>query len=94
MSETPTLYESSTNEPEVAAAECERYLDTFSPDFSTTPTSVQEPLEVKPVSWDGPHDPKNPQNWSARKKWMVMSVTGIITVNVYVLQLALSTVAS
>jgi len=82
MSETPTLYESSTNE------------HTFGPDFSTSPTSVQEPVEVKPVSWDGPNDPKNPQNWSAWKKWMVMSVTGIVTVNVCVLRVVLSAVTN
>lgn len=70
MPETPALYESST--------------DTYSLDFSETPTPTNEPVEAKPVSWEGPHDPKNPQNWSEARKWLIMSVTGIITVNVYV----------
>jgi hypothetical protein len=60
MSETPTLYKSSIDELEVVAAEFERYLNTFSPDFLTTPTSVYGSAEVKPVPWDGPHDPRDP----------------------------------
>ncbi|KAF9648346.1 MFS general substrate transporter [Thelephora ganbajun] len=80
MSETPTLYESSINDPGTIADE--RNLDAYVPDCLETPTPVNEPIEVKPVSWDGPHDPKNPQNWPASRKWLVTSVIGIITVNV------------
>lgn len=30
------------------------------------------------ISWDGPYDPANPQNWSSLKKWTaVMIVSGI-----------------
>jgi len=86
MSETPTLYEPSIDNPEALAAGFERRLDTYGPDFSQRPSPVDEPVETKPISWDGPHDPKNPQNWSTSRKWLVMAVNGIITVNVYVLR--------
>jgi hypothetical protein len=82
MSETPTLCESSVNDPEVVVAGFELPLGPPSPGFSGTQTPVNEPAEVKPVSWDGLHDPKNPQNWSPSRKWLVMSVNSIITVNV------------
>ncbi|KAF9788500.1 MFS general substrate transporter [Thelephora terrestris] len=80
MSEAPTLCEHSTYNTEVATAELEARLGTYDPDSLETP--AQEPAEVKPVSWDGPYDPKNPQNWSSSKKWLVMSVNAIVTVNV------------
>lgn len=37
------------------------------------------------VTWDGPTDPTNPQNWSIRYKWFLTVVCIIMTVNVYVL---------
>ena len=84
MSETRTLCESSINDREVVAAEFQPRLDTHGPNLLETSTPLKGPVEVKPVSWDGHHDPKNPQNWSASRKWLVMSVNSIITVNVYV----------
>lgn len=79
MSRTPTLCDSSTDN-----TEADPRLDVYDPEFSETPTPVNEPVEVKPVSWDVPYDPKNPQNWSPSRKWLVMSVNAIVTVNVYV----------
>ncbi|OAQ63053.2 major facilitator superfamily protein [Pochonia chlamydosporia 170] len=34
------------------------------------------------VDWDGPDDPANPQNWTLSKKWLNISVVGLITFNV------------
>ncbi|KAF9458424.1 multidrug transporter [Collybia nuda] len=34
------------------------------------------------VSWDGPDDPANPQNWTKRRKWLITAVCIIMTVNV------------
>ncbi|KAK2462833.1 hypothetical protein APHAL10511_005145 [Amanita phalloides] len=34
------------------------------------------------VTWDGPSDPENPQNWSDRYKWTVTLVVIVMTVNV------------
>ncbi|KIL58566.1 hypothetical protein M378DRAFT_86356 [Amanita muscaria Koide BX008] len=34
------------------------------------------------VTWDGPHDPENPQNWSNSYKWLITIVTIVMTVNV------------
>lgn len=85
MSETQlTLYEPSINDPAATDTELVRHLDTFDPGSLETLAPVNEPVEGKPVSWDGPNDPDNPQNWSASKKWLVMAVNGIITINVYV----------
>lgn len=45
------------------------------------PTPVREP---EMVTWDGPSDPANPQNWSDTRKWVVTITAIIMTVNVYV----------
>ncbi|KAF8825188.1 hypothetical protein HHX47_DHR7000257 [Lentinula edodes] len=34
-----------------------------------------------PVTWDGPNDPQNPQNWSLRQKWIITLVTSGVTIN-------------
>ncbi|PPQ75171.1 hypothetical protein CVT26_008701 [Gymnopilus dilepis] len=34
------------------------------------------------VTWDGPDDPENPQNWSIRRKWFITILTIVMTVNV------------
>lgn len=83
MAGTPTLCESSIDDTEAVVTVFKPRLD--DPDFSETPTLASELAGLKPVSWDGPHDLRNPQNWSASRKWLVMSVNAIITVNVYVL---------
>jgi multidrug resistance protein len=31
------------------------------------------------INWDGPDDPKNPQNWPAAKKWRIVFATSLIT---------------
>ena len=85
MSETPTLCESSVNEPKIVSSE----LELNAPEFVETPIPA---VEVGPVSWDGPQDPTNPQNWPEWRKWLVMSVNAIITVNVYVLRVMFSVV--
>ncbi|KAJ7100947.1 MFS polyamine transporter [Mycena belliarum] len=43
----------------------------------TPPTS--DPEEI---TWDGPDDQENPQNWSVRRKWMITAVCIVMTVNV------------
>lgn len=35
------------------------------------------------VTWDGPNDPSNPQNWSLRYKWWLTIVCIVMTLNVY-----------
>lgn len=34
------------------------------------------------VTWDGPDDPANPQNWSLTRKWCVTMICLVMTVNV------------
>ena len=88
MPETKTPHESKPNDPGLVVVGFGQSLDTYYPDSSETPTPVKEPAEVNPVSWDSPHDQKNPQNWPASRKWLIMSVNAIITVNVYVLRVS------
>jgi len=45
--------------------------------FPSEPT-----IDVNGVTWDGPNDPTNPQNWTIRYKWLVTFVIIIMTVNV------------
>ena len=40
--------------------------------------------ETKLVEWDGPNDPKNPQNWSNSRKWCLVSLVSAVTFNMYV----------
>lgn len=84
MSEAPTRSESSLEGLDAVTIELERALGGSVLDLATTLPLVVKPVETEPVSWDGPDDPKNPQNWPARKKWLIIAVNGIITVNVYV----------
>ena len=41
----------------------------------------QEQADQDPniVDWDGPDDPDNPQNWTAKKKWGIVLPLGLIT---------------
>ncbi|KAG5351224.1 hypothetical protein C0989_007375 [Termitomyces sp. Mn162] len=39
-------------------------------------------IDGRQVTWDGPDDPTNPQNWSIKYKWFVTVATALITVNV------------
>ena len=41
-------------------------------------------LDANLVTWDGPNDPSNPQNWSIKYKWWVTVVCTVMTINVYV----------
>lgn len=34
------------------------------------------------VSWDGPKDQQNPQNWSRSRKWLITMLTGAMTFSV------------
>ncbi|KAJ7306916.1 MFS polyamine transporter [Mycena albidolilacea] len=44
--------------------------------FSTAPRDPEE------ISWDGPNDPTNPQNWTDRRKWLITLTCILMTVNV------------
>ena len=36
------------------------------------------------VTWDGPDDPENPQNWSFLYRWLITIACTVMTLNVYV----------
>ena len=42
----------------------------------------EQTIDVNMVTWDGPNDPTNPQNWTIRYKWVVTFIIIIMTVNV------------
>ena len=45
--------------------------------------SQQQPSSgSSPVTWDGPNDPSNPQNWSKLRKWLLTILCAGVTVNV------------
>ena len=52
--------------------------------LSSKLSAVPEQQDLNMVTWDGPDDPKNPQNWSEGYKWLITAVAIIMTVNVYV----------
>ena len=33
------------------------------------------------IDWDSPQDPKNPQNWTDARKWMIILLVSAITFN-------------
>jgi hypothetical protein len=47
-----------------------------------SPITSQEDLNI--VTWDGPDDPTNPQNWSKLYKWFITVLCCVMTINVYV----------
>ncbi|KAI0270455.1 MFS general substrate transporter [Gloeopeniophorella convolvens] len=40
-----------------------------------------KPVDSNLVSWDGPDDMENPQNWSNARKWLVTFVCNLLTLN-------------
>ena len=41
-------------------------------------------VDANMITWEGPNDLLNPQNWSIKYKWLVTVVCTIMTINVYV----------
>lgn len=33
------------------------------------------------VEWDGPDDPRNPQNWSSLRRWCIVGLVSAVTFN-------------
>lgn len=51
------------------------------------PTNKEEPFKSETrdpvkVTWDGPDDPENPQNWSYLYKWFLTLLSSLLTLNV------------
>ncbi|KAK1754267.1 major facilitator superfamily domain-containing protein [Echria macrotheca] len=40
----------------------------------------EQPQDPNIVTWDGPNDPENPENWTDKKKWTSIAVLSIMTV--------------
>jgi hypothetical protein len=39
-------------------------------------------VDTQAITWDGPDDKSNPQNWSIRRKWAVTITCIVMTINV------------
>ncbi|KAJ7461152.1 MFS general substrate transporter [Mycena latifolia] len=50
------------------------------PSEAKVPTPA--PLEPEEITWDGPDDQANPQNWSNSRRWLITMVCVVMTVNV------------
>ena len=46
------------------------------------PLKEVAPPDPHLVTWDGPNDPENPQNWSSRRKWAITILCVLLTINV------------
>ena len=53
-----------------------------SPDDEEKSPTIAGDEDVFLVTWEGLHDPQNPQNWSNLYKWWLTILCGIMTVNV------------
>jgi len=56
--------------------------DPHDPPKSKDVPPVEEQADVNMVTWDGPDDPTNPQNWSKSYKWFITLICCVMTVNV------------
>lgn len=52
---------------------------TLSGEQLPTEEAAVEPRDPNLVDWDGPDDPANPQNWTAKKKWGIIAALGAVT---------------
>ncbi|KAF7378465.1 MFS general substrate transporter [Mycena sanguinolenta] len=50
--------------------------------FSTIARATSALLDPEEITWDGPDDQTNPQNWSNRRKWTFTFIIVVMTVNV------------
>ncbi|KZP25669.1 MFS general substrate transporter [Athelia psychrophila] len=65
----------------------ERETEFYGGDDPHDPKDLKKPadaelVDANLVTWDGPNDQANPQNWSKRYKWFVTLVCCVMTVNV------------
>ena len=62
----------------------EKRLETYGGDSPHHPSvGPSPPEESDMISWDGPNDPDNPQNWSNSYKWLITVVCCLLTIDVY-----------
>ncbi|CDO78123.1 hypothetical protein BN946_scf184725.g2 [Trametes cinnabarina] len=58
-------------------------LDPLPKEGGTIPIPEDEKIpDPYKVTWDGPEDPENPQNWSRARKWFITVLCLLMTVNV------------
>ncbi|KAI0946742.1 hypothetical protein AcW1_010117 [Taiwanofungus camphoratus] len=51
-------------------------------DASYVPSIHEEKPDPNLVTWDGPDDPENPQNWSDTRRWAITALSLVMTINV------------
>lgn len=53
------------------------------PSGSPSPTPDDQ-ADPNIVTWEGPHDPTNPRNWSSKYRWFVTLLLSVSTLSAYV----------
>lgn len=51
-------------------------------DAPYVPSIHEEKPDPNLVTWDGPDDPENPQNWSDTRRWAITALSLVMTINV------------
>lgn len=81
----------SPQQPRIDKINLRRYQssigESLNSDIDDSPTRGLEkrvqPVETNQVKWDGPDDPKNPQNCSVVRRWWVVGLVSATTFNMY-----------
>lgn len=58
----------------------EKGLEIYGPHHPPTKGGT---IDIFKVTWDGPNDLDNPQNWSKLYKWFITVICCLLTINVY-----------
>jgi DHA1 family multidrug resistance protein-like MFS transporter len=77
------------NKKPLSALSFEEYVGDDNEDPLPPPPSYEANEDPNLVTWDGPDDLENPQNWSRKYKWIITidlvpnkGITSVMTVNV------------
>ncbi|OAL01894.1 MFS multidrug transporter-like protein [Phaeosphaeriaceae sp. SRC1lsM3a] len=50
----------------------------YEPDYGCVERGLRKEEDII-ITWDGPHDPRNPLNWSQKRKWVVTILVSLFT---------------
>jgi hypothetical protein len=77
--------EKQRNGNKIGALDIKDTLADNTSDGSSANTAVQDDqIDPNIVFWDGPNDPENPRNWSARSRWGIIALISLLTFITYI----------
>ncbi|KAF8622782.1 hypothetical protein AX15_006750 [Amanita polypyramis BW_CC] len=86
----PTSSDCPPNSQRLGQDRTEQEYDSLAREPSLTRPSIDVTVkDPNLVTWDGPDDPENPQNWSKLYKWVLITILIIATVNVTIIERSL-----